>query len=192
MRKAGEIIPEVVSVKEHANNSSVFKMPTVCPSCGAPVFREEGEAVIHCTNADCPAQLLRHLIHFTSRDAMDIEGLGPAVLEQLINAGLISNIVDIYNLDYNAVIQLERIGAKSAENLRASIEKSKENDLSKLITALGIRHIGVSAAKLWQTIIKVLMNSWRRAGKTLRQLTGSAVFWLNQQLSFSRLTTQRK
>ena len=148
VRKAGEIIPEVVAVKEHAKNSTVYKMPNVCPSCGSPVFREEGEAVIHCTNADCPAQLLRHLIHFTSRDAMDIEGLGPAVLEQLVNAGLISNIVDIYNLDYNAVIQLERIGAKSAENLRTSIEKSKGNDLSKLITALGIRHIGSGAAKL--------------------------------------------
>ena len=148
VRKAGEIIPEVVSVKKHAQNSSVYKMPEFCPSCGSPVFREEGEAVIHCTNADCPAQLLRHLIHFTSRDAMDIEGLGPAVLEQLINAGLISNIVDIYNLNYNAVIELERIAAKSAENLRLSIEKSKENDLSKLITALGIRHIGSGAAKL--------------------------------------------
>ncbi|MBO7520335.1 MAG: NAD-dependent DNA ligase LigA, partial [Clostridia bacterium] len=148
VRKAGEIIPEVVTVSRHAPNSAVYKMPDFCPSCGAPVFREEGEAVIHCTNADCPAQLLRHLIHFTSRDAMDIEGLGPAVLEQLVNAGLISNIVDIYNLDYNAVIQLERIGVKSAENMRASIEKSKDNDLSKLITALGIRHIGAGAAKL--------------------------------------------
>lgn len=148
VRKAGEIIPEVVSVKKHAENSVVFKMPEFCPSCGSPVFKEEGEAVIHCTNADCPAQLLRHLIHFTSRDAMDIEGLGPAVLEQLVNAGLISNIVDIYDLDYNAVIQLERIGSKSAENLRTAVEKSKENDLSKLITALGIRHIGAGAAKL--------------------------------------------
>ena len=148
VRKAGEIIPEVVSVKSHAANSEVYKMPAVCPSCGAPVFREAGEAVIHCTNAECPAQLLRHLIHFTSRDAMDIEGLGPAVLEQLLGAGLIKDIVDIYNLDYNAVIQLERIGVKSAENLHASIEKSKGNDLSKLITALGIRHIGAGAAKL--------------------------------------------
>lgn len=148
VRKAGEIIPEVLSVKKHAENSEVYKMPKFCPSCGAPVFRDEGEAVIHCTNADCPAQLLRHLIHFTSRDAMDIEGLGPAVLEQLLNAGLISNIVDIYNLDYNEVVQLERLGIKSAENLRNSIEKSKDNDLPKLITALGIRHIGVGAAKL--------------------------------------------
>ncbi len=148
VRKAGEIIPEVVTVKKHAEGSEIFKMPTVCPSCNAPVFREEGEAVIHCTNAECPAQILRHLIHFTSRDAMDIEGLGPAVLEQLLNAGLISSIVDIYRLDFDAVASLERMGEKSAENLRAAIEKSKQNDLSRLITALGIRHIGSGAAKL--------------------------------------------
>ena len=148
VRKAGEIIPEVVSVKEHLSNIGVFKMPSICPSCGAPVFREEGETVIHCTNPECPAQMLRHLIHFTSRDAMDIEGLGPAVLEQLVNADLIHDIVDIYNLDYSAVSRLDRMGTKSAENLKTAIEKSKSNDLSKLITALGIRHIGAGAAKL--------------------------------------------
>lgn len=148
VRKAGEIIPEVLSVKSHAENSVVFKMPKVCPSCGAPVSREEGEAVIRCTNADCPAQLLRHLIHFTSRDAMDIEGLGPAVLEQLVDAGLVNNIVDLYTLDFDAVMNLERIGEKSASNMAEAIEKSKQNDLSRLITALGIRHIGTKAAKL--------------------------------------------
>ena len=148
VRKAGEIIPEVLAVSRHAENSQVFKMPEVCPSCHSPVFRENGEAVIRCTNAECPAQALRHLIHFTSRDAMDIEGLGPAVLEQLKNAGLINNITDLYVLDFNAVAQLERMGEKSASNLFAAIEKSKENDLSRLITALGINHIGTKAAKL--------------------------------------------
>ncbi len=148
VRKAGEIIPEVLSVSKHCENSSVFKMPTHCPSCNSPVFREEGEAVIRCTNADCPAQLLRNLIHFTSRDAMDIEGLGPAVLEQLVNAGQVSNIVDLYTLDFNAVTALERMGEKSAQNIFEAIEKSKQNDLSRLITALGIRHIGTKAAKL--------------------------------------------
>ena len=128
VRKAGDIIPEVLAVSKHAENSTVFKMPTVCPSCGSPVFREEGEAVIRCTNAECPAQLLRHLIHFTSRDAMDIEGLGPAVLEQLLDASLISNIVDLYTLDYSKVAELERSGEKSVNNLKAAIEKSKEND----------------------------------------------------------------
>ena len=148
VRKAGDIIPEVLSVSKHAENSSVYKMPTVCPSCGSHVFREEDEAVIRCTNAECPAQLLRHLIHFTSRDAMDIEGLGPAVLEQLLDAGLISNIVDLYNLDYGAVEKLERTGKKSVENLRNAIENSKKQDLSKLIFAFGIRHIGAKAAAL--------------------------------------------
>jgi len=148
VRKAGDIIPEVLAVAEHCENSEVFTMPLICPSCGSPVFREEGEAVIRCTNADCPAQALRHLIHFTSRDAMDIEGLGPAVLEQLSNAGLIHNIVDLYELDYDEVAKLERTGEKTVANLKNAIETSKENDLSRLIFAFGIRHIGAKAAKL--------------------------------------------
>ena len=148
VRKAGEIIPEVLSVSQHKGENPPYKMPEVCPSCNSPVSREEGEAVIRCHNAVCPAQLLRHLIHFTSRDAMDIEGLGPAVLEQLLDAGLISNIIDIYTLDGNKVLELERTGEKSVNNLINAIEKSKENDLSKLIFAFGIRHIGSKAAKL--------------------------------------------
>lgn len=148
VRKAGEIIPEVLSVSKHCDNSVPFKMPNICPSCGSPVFREEGEAVIRCTNSDCPAQLLRHLIHFTSRDAMDIEGLGPAVLEQLLEAGLIRNIVDLYTLDFNEVAKLERTGEKTVNNLKNAIDNSKNNDISKLIFAFGIRHIGSKAAKL--------------------------------------------
>ena len=148
VRKAGDIIPEVLSVSKHCENSEIFKMPRICPSCNSPVFREEGEAVIRCTNADCPAQLLRHLIHFTSRDAMDIEGLGPAVLEQLLDAGLIKNIVDLYTIDYEKAAALERSGEKSMENLKTAIENSKQNDLSKLIFAFGIRHIGAKAAAL--------------------------------------------
>ena len=166
VRKAGEIIPEVLAVSRHCENSVVFKMPTHCPSCNAPVFREEGEAVIRCTNADCPAQLLRNLIHFTSRDAMDIEGLGPAVLEQLVNAGFVSNIVDLYTLDFDSVMKLERIGEKSTQNLFSAIEKSKSNDLSRLITALGIRHIGTKAAKLLADRfgdIDAVMNADRNA-----------------------------
>ncbi len=148
VRKAGDIIPEVLAVSKKVENSCVFKMPEVCPSCNSPVFREADEAVIRCTNAECPAQLLRHLIHFTSRDAMDIEGLGPAFLEQLLEADLIHNIVDIYNLDYEKVATLERTGEKTVQNLKAAIEKSKENDLSKLLFAFGIRHIGAKAGKL--------------------------------------------
>lgn len=148
VRKAGDIIPEVLSVSKHAEGASAYEMPSVCPSCGSPVWREEGEAVIRCTNADCPAQLLRHLIHFTSRDAMDIEGLGPAVLEQLLSAGLVKNIDDLYSLDYKRVAELERIGEKSVNNLKTAIENSKQNDLARLIFAFGIRHIGSKAAAL--------------------------------------------
>ena len=148
VRKAGEIIPEVLGVKSHNGDNEPFKMPNVCPSCGSPVTKEDGEAVIRCTNAECPAQILRHLIHFTSRDAMDIEGLGPAVLEQLLSAGLISNIVDLYRLDADKVKELERIGEKSTSNMISAIENSKSNDLSRLIFAFGIRHIGSKAAKL--------------------------------------------
>ena len=148
VRKAGEIIPEVLGVLEHSPDSAPFEMPHICPSCGGPVFREEGEAVIRCTNGDCPAQLLRHLIHFTSRDAMDIEGLGPAVLEQLLNAGLIRDITDIYTLKAEDIAGLDRMGEKSANNLISAVLKSKENPLSRLLFALGIRHIGQKAAKL--------------------------------------------
>lgn len=148
VRKAGEIIPEVVSVSAHNPDSYPFEMPKVCPSCGGPVFREEGEAVLRCTNAECPAQMLRHLIHFTSRDAMDIEGLGPAVLEQLVENGLISDITDLYKLTFDDISVLEGKGEKSANNMISAIEKSKENPLSRLLFAFGIRHIGQKAAKL--------------------------------------------
>lgn len=148
VRKAGDIIPEVVAVSAHEAGSEPFLMPHICPSCGGPVFREEGEAVLRCTNAECPAQMLRHLIHFTSRDAMDIEGLGPAVLEQLSERGLIKDITDLYTLKVEDVASLYKNGQKSGENLIAALEKSKENPLSRLVFALGIRHIGQKAAKL--------------------------------------------
>ena len=148
VRKAGDIIPEVVSVKAHNPDSVPFEMPHICPSCGGPVFRQEDEAVLRCTNAECPAQVLRHLIHFTSRDAMDIEGLGPAVLEQLLEVGLINDITDLYTLTFETVSALDRKGEKSAQNMISAIAKSKENPLSRLIFAFGIRHIGQKAAKL--------------------------------------------
>ncbi len=148
VRKAGDIIPEVVAVKAHNEDSVPFVMPHICPSCNGPVFREEGEAVLRCTNAECPAQMLRHLIHFTSRDAMDIEGLGPAVLEQLSDKGLIKDITDLYTLKVEDFASLYKNGQKSGENAVAAIEKSKENPLSRLLFAFGIRHIGSKAAKL--------------------------------------------
>ena len=148
LRKAGEIIPEVVAVLGHRENTGPYQFPLVCPSCGSAVSREEGEAAVRCTNTECPAQLLRHLIHFASRDAMDIEGLGPAVLEQLVNNKLIASPADLYRLQSEQVEALERMGKKSAENLLNAIEKSKNNDFYRLIFALGIRHIGQQAAKL--------------------------------------------
>ncbi len=148
IRKAGDIIPEVLCVVKHNDNSAPYKMPEYCPSCNSPVHREVGEAAIRCDNPDCPAQLLRVLIHFCSRDAMDIEGLGDAVLDTLLNQGLISKISDIYRIDYKKIEQLDGMGKKSADNMRNAIEKSKKNDLSKLLFAFGIRHIGQKASKL--------------------------------------------
>ncbi len=148
IRKAGEIIPEVVSLKSHGENTVPYVFPTVCPSCGSKVTRDGEEAAIRCTNTECPAQLLRHLIHFVSRDAMDIEGLGPAVLEQLVNSSLVKSPVDLYKLTPMDVLGLERKAEKSALNLIDSIEKSKKQELYRLIFALGIRHIGQKAAKL--------------------------------------------
>lgn len=148
IRKAGDIIPEVLSVVKHCDNSRDYEMPKFCPSCGSRVFREEGEAAIRCDNPDCPAQLLRVLIHFCSRDAMNIEGLGDAVLETFLKVGLIGKISDIYQLDYEKISSLDGMGQKSADNLKKAVEKSKENDLSKLLFAFGIRHIGQKASKL--------------------------------------------
>lgn len=147
VRKAGDIIPEVLCVNEHSSDS-VYTFPTHCPSCGEPVIREKEEAAIRCINPECPAQLLRNLIHFCSRDAMDIEGLGPAIIETFVEEGLIKKTFDIYNLDYERITELEGFKETSANNIRNSVEKSKSNDLSKLIFALGIRHIGAKAGKL--------------------------------------------
>ena len=148
LRKAGEIIPEVVSVTNGAAEGEAYRMPETCPSCGGPVVREEGEAALRCVNPECPAQLLRHLIHFASRDAMDVEGLGPAVLEQLLDKGLVKSPADLYRLTVPQLMELERMGEKSSQNLVDAIAKTKENDLYRLIFALGIRHIGQKAAKL--------------------------------------------
>lgn len=165
LRKAGDIIPEVVSVVKHADNSQPYQYPDVCPSCGSHVIREEGEAAVRCVNAECPAQLLRNLIHFASRDAMDIEGLGPALIEQLVESGLINSPVDLYRLKVEDLYtpkvkrkkgepiieeenKIERMGEKSATNLINAIDKTRNNDLYRFIFALGIRHIGQKAAKL--------------------------------------------
>lgn len=150
VQKAGDIIPEIVGVvKELREDGAVpFQMPEVCPVCGSPAFSEEGEAAVRCVNSNCPAQRLRNVIHFASRDAMDIDGMGPAVIEQFIENGLISDAADIYSLNAEQIAEIDRMGRKSAENLIAAINKSKENDLSRLIFALGIRHVGQKAGKV--------------------------------------------
>ncbi len=149
VQKAGEIIPEIVSVvkEKRPERTMPYHLPTVCPVCGAAVARDEDGAHIRCTGAECPAQLLRNLTHFASRDAMDIEGLGPAVVEGLVDAGLVKTPADLYRLDRDEVAKLERMGKKSADNLLAAIEKSKGNDLSKLLFAFGIRQVGQKAGK---------------------------------------------
>ena len=150
VQKAGEIIPEIVSVvKEKRPEGTVpYHLPDRCPVCGAPVARDEDGAHIRCTGAECPAQLLRHLTHFASRDAMDIEGLGPAVVESLVNAGLVKGPGDLYALKAEDVANLERMGKKSADNLMAAIARSKENDLSRLLFAFGIRQVGQKAGQV--------------------------------------------
>lgn len=150
VQKAGEIIPEIVRVilEKRPEDAVPYEFPTHCPVCGAPVARDEDGAHIRCTGAECPAQLLRNLTHFASRDAMDIEGLGPAVVESLVNAGFVKTAADLYTLEVQSVASLERMGKKSAENLIAAIEHSKENDLSCLLFAFGIRQVGQKAAKV--------------------------------------------
>ena len=150
VQKAGEIIPEIVSVlKEKRPEGTVpYHLPDHCPVCGAPVARDEDGAHIRCTGAECPAQRLRHIVHFASRDAMDIEGLGPAVVESLVGAGLVKGPGDLYQLHAGDVELLERMGKKSAENLMAAIEKSKSAGLGRLLFAFGIRQVGQKAGKV--------------------------------------------
>ena len=150
VRKAGEIIPEVVRVlpEKRPEGAMPYHLPASCPVCGAPVYREPGESATRCTGAECPAQLLRNLCHFTSREAMDIDGVGPAVLEQMVNAGLLHNAADLYSLTVQDIAQLDRMGDKSARNAVHAIEESRSRDLSKLLCALGIRQIGAKAAQV--------------------------------------------
>lgn len=149
IQKAGDVIPEVVeSVKsKRTGKEKEFVMPKVCPVCGAPTIREEGEAVTRCTGIECSAKALRNIVHFASKEGMEIDGLGYSIIEQLIDRKLISNIADIYNLKLEDIASLKKNGKKFAQNLIDAIEKSKNNDLFKLITGLGIRHIGAKSAK---------------------------------------------
>ena len=149
IRKAGEIIPEILEVEldKRPAGTVPYLLPQTCPVCGAPVVRDEDGAALRCTGAECPAQLARNLAHFVSREAMDIDGLGSAIVETLIEHKMLTNPADLYQLDYDAIAELPGQGKKSAENLKNSIEASKQNDLSRLLCAFGIRQVGTKAAK---------------------------------------------
>ena len=148
VQKAGDIIPEVIGVVHHPENAEPYQMPTVCPSCGAPVVHLEGEAALRCINPECPAQSLRNIIHFASRDAMDIDGLGTAVATQLVEKGFVHTVSDLYDLTLEQLLTLEKFKEKKATNLLHAIENSKQNNLDKLLFGFGIRNIGDKAAAL--------------------------------------------
>lgn len=192
VRKAGEIIPEIVGVvpEQRPEDAVPYQMPRVCPVCGAPVAEDEDEAAMRCTGAECPAQLLRNLMHFVSRDAMDIDGCGQAVLAALIENKLIASAADLYKLRAEDVQPLERMGEKSANNLIQAIEASKSRDLSRLLFAFGIRHIGQKAGKVlageFGTLDAILeadeeqLTAVRDIGATMAQ---SIIQWRGQEQS---------
>lgn len=160
IQKAGDIIPEVVRVEKdkRTGKEKKFVMPKYCPECGSDVVRLEGEVAARCIGNSCPAQIKRLIIHFVSRDAMDIRGLGPAIISQLIDNGLIKDAADLYYLTYDQLINLDRMGDKSVNNLLSSIERSKQQDLDRLVFALGIRLVGSRAAQLIAQHFKSLDN----------------------------------
>ena len=158
LQKAGEIIPEVLSVNKakRPDWAVPFVMPEICPECGSPVARDEDGAALRCTSPECPAQRLRNIVHFASREAMDIEGLGISVCESLINSGLVSSAADLYYLEAEKVAALDRMGKKSADNLLTAIENSKSAGLARLLCAFGIRQVGQKAAKVLASYYKDL------------------------------------
>lgn len=183
VRKAGDIIPEVLCVNEKISEGA-FVYPTVCPSCGETVVREEGEAAIRCVNPECPAQLLRNLIHFCSRDAMDIEGLGPSILETFVDVGFISKTIDIFYLDKDKIAQLEGFKETSANNIISSVEKCKDNDLSKLVFALGIRNIGAKAGKLLADHFKNMDNLMSASVDEILEIDGFGLVMAESIVNF--------
>lgn len=192
IRKAGDVIPEVVSVKEHIPDAVPYRMPEICPSCGAKAVREEGEAAIRCNNPDCPAQLLRMLIHFCSRDAMDIEGLGDALLNKLVEQNMIKTAADIYSLDFGKIAEMDKMGKKSAENLKKAIEKSKENDLSKLVFALGIRHVGAKAAKLLSDNFRDIDSIMNSSAEDISKIDGFGLVMAQSVVDFMSMPQSQK
>ncbi len=160
IQKAGDVIPEIVKVvkEKRTGEEKSFQMPTKCPVCGADAIREEGEAAVRCTGIECPAKLYRNLVHFVSREAMNIDGLGENLINEFLERKMISNMADIYDLKFEDIASLKKNGKKFAQNLVDSINESKKNDLYRLITALGIRNVGVKAAKTLAKIYKNIDN----------------------------------
>ncbi len=172
IQKAGDVIPEIVEVKEkkRKGEEKEFQMPQQCPVCGAPTAREEGEAAIRCTGIECPAKLFRNLVHFVSREAMNIDGLGENIIGQLLDKELIKNIADIYSLSFEDIASLKKNGTKFAQNLVDSINKSKENDLYRLITGLGIRNVGVKVSKILARKYKTIENIMKATSEELAMI----------------------
>ncbi len=192
LRKAGEIIPEVVSVSKHKDGSVPYRMPEVCPSCGSPVSYENGEAALRCTNTDCPAQLMRHMIHFVSRDAMDIDGLGERILHELVDNELISSPLDLYRLTKEDIMTLEKKKDKSSENLINAIARSKDNDLYRIVFALGIRHIGQRAAKLLSNRFMTLDNIASASAEEISQIEGFGDIMAQSTAAYFSLDDSKK
>ena len=188
VQKAGDVIPEILEVKKEKRKGTeeIFEMPKVCPVCGAPVIREEGEAVSRCIGIECPAKLIRNIIHFVSRDCMNIDWLGDKIIEQLIDKKLISNIADIYFLEFEDIATLKKNGKKFTQNLIDAINNSKNNDLYRLIAALGIRHIGVKAAKTLARKYKTMENLMQASIESLAMTNDIGEISANSLYEFFR------
>lgn len=192
VRKAGDIIPEVVAVAEHQQGAPVYRIPETCPSCGSRAEREEGEAALRCVNLACPAQIARNLVHFASRDAMDIDGLGPAVVHQLLDAGLIHSPADLYTLTLEQLSGLERMGEKSAQNLLDALEKSKSRGLSRLVYALGIRGIGQKASQLLARRFQTMDGILAASAEEIAQIDGYGSIMAQSAADFFQLEQNRR
>ncbi len=188
IQKAGDVIPEVVEVVKEKRDGTQkeFEMPKICPVCGALAIREEGEAVTRCTGIECPAKLLRNIIHFVSKEGMDIEGLGANIVEQLIKRNLVQNIADIYTLKLEDIASLKKEGKKFALNLMTAIQESKKNSLYKLITALGVRHVGVKSAKTIAKHFKNIDNMLKATKEELNEIEDIGEITANSIYEFSR------